>query len=124
MPSDREVEAAARAHYNTGQNIENPYPARWDALNEYGKTKWRVMMKAALEAAEKVRSEDNFDGSWIAHNGIEKPSNLTEFYEVMYRNEDIETSKHAPCGFDWVYNQPDIAYDYEIIKYWNIKGDM
>ena len=47
MPSEKEIEAAAKTHYETGQHPDNPYPARWDALNEYRKDKWRKHMQAA-----------------------------------------------------------------------------
>ena len=57
MPTDKEIEAAAKTHYEAGFNPDNPCRARWDALNEYGKSRWRVFMKAALEAAEKTRGE-------------------------------------------------------------------
>lgn len=55
MPTEREIEAAAKAMWETGPHHPN---WRWEDCHQYfDQSRWRNKAKVALEAAERVRGD-------------------------------------------------------------------
>lgn len=91
MPSDKEIEAAAEAYL-----VSNPAThSDWSALSDEAKDIYRVITKAALEAAEKVRGdgwlpietcpggEDVFLAAYIEPSDTAKVNGAKAFWDVQ-----------------------------------------